>query len=158
MTIKSNTCFLPIVNCSRKIVGAIAGAVTGGCLVILVLGTSVVILMRQNVPPQMHTFIEAALAKGMEGVTIVLGGGVTGGVTAGASAAAGQVAAVGAVGAVGGVIIGWEAAEDADSMYDAMTRATDTNFEMAKHVIENVHQFTAVASKANKMSNAHKTK
>ncbi len=152
-----------IANCSRKIVGAMAGAVTGGCLAILVLGTSVVILMSQKIPPRMQTFIEAALAKGMERVTIVLGGGVTGGVTAGAGAAAGQVAAgvvlgAPAVGAVGGAIIGWEAAEDADSMYDAMTRATDTNFEMAKHVIENVHQFTAVASKANKMSNAHKTK
>ncbi len=60
-----------------------AGAVTGGCLAILVLGISVVILMSQKRPPRMQTFIEAALAKGMERVTIVLGGGVTGGVTAG---------------------------------------------------------------------------
>ncbi len=140
-----------------------AGTVTGGCLTILVLGTLVVILLNQNIPPQMQTFIDAALGKGMERVTIAAGGGVTGGATAGAAAAAGQVAAgvvlgAPAVGAFGGAIIGWEAAEDAGSMYDAMTSAIDTNFEMAKHVIENVHQFTAVAFKDNKMSNAHKTK
>lgn len=135
-----------------------AGTVTGGCLAILVLGTSVVILVSQNITPEMQALIEAALAKGK--VTIAAGGGVTG--AAGAAVAAGKVAAevvlgVPAVGAVGGAIIGWEAAEDANSMYDAMTKAIDANFNMAKHVIENVHQFTVVAFKE-KMSNAYKTK
>lgn len=127
----------------------------------LVLGTSVVILVRQNITPQMQIIIDTALSKGMEIITMFVGRCATG--TAAAGAAAGNLASdvvLGApfVGAFGGFVIGWEAAEHADSMIDAMKSAIDSNFELAKHVIENVHQFSAVAFKANKMKNEYKSK
>ncbi len=51
------------------------------------------------------------------------------------------------VGAAVGFVIGLDAAQEAHSMYDALIRAIVCNFEMAKRVTDNVHQFKVKADK-----------
>ncbi|XP_016366756.1 uncharacterized protein LOC107707284 [Sinocyclocheilus rhinocerous] len=141
-------------NISRKIVGALTGTVTGAGLVMLGLLTQVFVIARRM------GIAQVLGAAGFTGITRVTG--VTAPANEVAEAAANRAAAVAQklltaistgliIAALGGCIIGYEEGGQADSMYDATTRALDCNFELAKYVIKKVREFIAFVLKDNRM-------
>ncbi|KAK7171207.1 hypothetical protein R3I94_001213 [Phoxinus phoxinus] len=98
-----------------------------------------------------------AVAGGAAAVEAVAGGAAaveTAGAAGGARAAAGAGVGAGTyvvgvaalAGAIGGGVTGWKAAEEADSAYDAMTKAATLNYENAKVVLKNIRELVALAS------------
>ncbi|KAF4111635.1 uncharacterized protein LOC131543222 isoform X1 [Onychostoma macrolepis] len=108
------------------------------------------------------TAVEAAVAGGAAAVEAAVAGGAaeTGAVAGGAGAAAGAGVSVGTIsagvlgvaavlGAVGGGITGWKAAEEADSVRDAMNKAAMANYENAIAVVEKIQEFVTLTLKNN---------
>ncbi|XP_067296697.1 GTPase IMAP family member 7-like [Pseudorasbora parva] len=85
---------------------------------------------------------ECAGAAGIGAGAAGIGAGTAG---FGAGAAVAVLKASAFAGAFVGGVTGWKAAEDADSVYDAMTKAAKLNYENATAVLENAHKLVANA-------------
>ncbi|KAA0712455.1 hypothetical protein E1301_Tti012944 [Triplophysa tibetana] len=91
---------------------------------------------------------EAAIVVETGAVTAVVGEGA--GAAAGAGVGTGTVIAgcvIGTAALIGGVaggITGWKAAEDADSVYDAMKKAAEVNYKNGKTVVEMAQEFVSL--------------
>uniref|UniRef100_A0A671MHE0 Zgc:195075 n=1 Tax=Sinocyclocheilus anshuiensis TaxID=1608454 RepID=A0A671MHE0_9TELE len=151
----------------KQLVGASTGALIGALLGAGVALASVVAVLQAIHPLKEQLRAKAAVA--VLGAGAAAGGAATaaeaavaggaaeaGAVAGGAGAAAGTgvsagttsagvlgVAAV--VGAVEGGITGWKAAEEADSVCDAMIKAATANYENATAAVEKIQEFVTLA-------------
>ncbi|KAI7791516.1 hypothetical protein IRJ41_021691, partial [Triplophysa rosa] len=85
--------------------------------------------------------VAAVVETGAVAGVVETGAAAGAGVSTGAVIAGSVLGAAALVGAVAGGITGWKAAEEADSMYDAMKKAAKVNYDNAKAVVEKVHEF-----------------
>ncbi len=77
------------------------------------------------------------------GAAAAVGGAAAAAAVRGASTAvtAGVIGVAALAGALGGGVTGWKAAEEAESVYDAMINTAKLNYENATAVAENIQQF-----------------
>lgn len=88
--------------------------------------------------------VEAGVAAGATAGAVAAEAGVAAGATAGSGIAVGVILGAAALaGAVEGGITGYEAAEEADSMLDAITFAAKANYANAKKVVTKAEQLPA---------------
>lgn len=140
----------------KQLVGASTGALIGALVGAGFTLASLVLVLHQICP--LKELLGAKVAAfGSGGAAAVAGGSVeagAGAVAVGAKAAAGTGVSAGSilagvlgaaavVGAVGGGVTGWEAAEEADSMCDAMIKAATANYDNATALVEKIKELVA---------------
>jgi len=140
-------------NVCLQFAGATTGALIGALLGVVVALSVVIALLIpfcsacKNIKAGRGAAAGGAGADAVKAVTAgVVGVAALVGVIAGAlvSGGAGSSLALGVVGVVGGVT-GWKAAEEADSVYEAMTKAAKLNCENATVVVEKIRELVALA-------------
>ncbi|XP_016104667.1 GTPase IMAP family member 7-like [Sinocyclocheilus grahami] len=123
----------------KQLVGASTGALIGALLGAGVALASIVAVLQAIHPLK-------ALAVGVSGAGAAAGGAVAGGAGAPAGTTSARVLKVAAViGAAGGGITGWKAAEEADSVSDAMNKAATANYENATALVEKIQDFVTLS-------------
>ncbi|XP_058637682.1 GTPase IMAP family member 7-like [Onychostoma macrolepis] len=140
----------------EQVAGAATGALIGALLGAGVALASVVAVLQKYYPLKklIKAKVEAAVTGGggaaVAGAAAVEIGAAAGGGPAGVSAGmitAGVLGAAAVAGAAGGGVAGWKAAEDADSVCDAMKKAATANYENAKATVEKIQELFTLAKK-----------
>ncbi|XP_051565917.1 GTPase IMAP family member 7-like [Myxocyprinus asiaticus] len=127
----------------KKLLIRLAGMATGVLIgALLGVGVSVAAVVYLLIPARVPAV--AGIVRGTMGVA-AKAIEVTGtAASAGSGIAAGVVGVAAFAGTVGGGITGWEAAEEADSMNDAMKKAANAIYENAKVMTEKVQEITSL--------------
>ncbi|XP_056615384.1 uncharacterized protein LOC130430340 isoform X2 [Triplophysa dalaica] len=138
----------------KQVVGAITGSVIGAFLGVTVCGVIVFKIPLNGLLKYIAAIDKEAAAVVETGaVTAVVETGVVAeasgaaagaGVSTGTGIAVGVIGTAALVGAVAGGITGWKAAEDADSVYDAMKKSAQVNYENGKAVVETAQEFLSL--------------
>lgn len=138
-----------------QVAGAITGALIGALLGVVVALSVVLALLKPFFTACKNLKAAGvdvkAVAAGVVGVAALVG--VVAGAVVSGGAGSSVVAAV--VGVVGGVT-GWKAAEEADSVYDAMTKAAKLNCENAIVVVEKIRELVELLAFNNKLEGGKK--
>lgn len=148
----------------KQVAGATTGAVIGaflGVFVACAAGVTLLKALKSLLKITVNTAAERGAATAAAAATTTVAGAAavvaeTGAVAEGTGAAAGAgvgtgtvfagsvLGAAALVGAAQGAITGWKAAEEADSVYDAVNKAANVNNENAKAVVEKLQELLAL--------------